>query len=95
MTDVLQFTLALARTAGELIVTERAGAALTLELKNGNELVTNADLAADNLICQRIAQHYDRRRGKQGAVIRRREGDIRRLCPGQQRQGHLFPQQLI
>ena len=58
MTDVLQFTLALARTAGELIVTERAGAALTLELKNGNELVTNADLAADNLICQRIAQRF-------------------------------------
>lgn len=58
MTDILQFTLALSRTAGELIVSERAGTTLTLELKDGNELVTSADLAADNLICQRIAQQF-------------------------------------
>jgi myo-inositol-1(or 4)-monophosphatase len=58
MTDVLQFTLAVARAAGDLIVHERARAALTLELKNGNELVTNADLAADSLICERISQQF-------------------------------------
>lgn len=58
MTDVLEFTLALAREAGELIVSKRAGAALTLELKNGNELVTNADLAADKLICERISVQF-------------------------------------
>lgn len=58
MTDVLQFTLAVARAAGDLIVDERAGAALSLEFKNGNELVTNADLAADRLICERILQQF-------------------------------------
>ena len=40
MTDILDFTEALARDAGKLIVDERANAALSHEYKNGDELVT-------------------------------------------------------
>lgn len=58
MTDILKFSQALARETGELIVQERAGAALTLDYKNGDELVTNADLKADSLICERIAEQF-------------------------------------
>ena len=58
MTDILKFAEALAREAGELIVQERAGATLTQEYKNGDELVTNADLKADRLICERIAEEF-------------------------------------
>lgn len=58
MSDILEFSQALARTAGELIVRERAGAALTHEYKSDDELVTNADLKADRLICDRIAEQF-------------------------------------
>ncbi|NQV68674.1 MAG: inositol monophosphatase [Pseudohongiella sp.] len=58
MTDILQFAEALAREAGELIVQERVGATLTQEYKNDDELVTNADLKADRLICERIAEEF-------------------------------------
>ena len=56
--SILQFALTLAREAGELIVRERAGAALTRNYKAGNELVTNADLLADSLICETISREF-------------------------------------
>lgn len=62
MTDILEFTQALAREAGELIVAELAGVPLTHEYKGGNELVTNADLKADQLICERIAEQFPEHR---------------------------------
>ena len=58
MIDILQFTLSVARSAGELIVQERTGATLSSEFKHGIELVTSADLKADRLICERIAQQF-------------------------------------
>lgn len=58
MTDILNFTRALAKEAGELIVREREGATLSHDYKNGDELVTNADLKADKLICERIAGEF-------------------------------------
>ena len=58
MSDILLFTQALARDAGTLIVDERATAALTHEYKNGDELVTNADIKADQIICEAIARQF-------------------------------------
>lgn len=58
MSDILLFTQALARDAGKLIVDERANAALTHEYKNGEELVTNADIKADQFICAAIARQF-------------------------------------
>ena len=58
MIDILEFTETLAREAGELIVQLRSAAALTHDYKGGNELVTNADLQADRLICARIAKQF-------------------------------------
>ena len=58
MSDILLFTQALARDAGKLIVDERATAALTHEYKNGDELVTNADIKADQFICEAIARQF-------------------------------------
>ncbi len=55
---VFDFTLDIARKAGELIKQERSNAELTHEYKNGIELVTNADLKADKLIVSAIKQHY-------------------------------------
>jgi myo-inositol-1(or 4)-monophosphatase len=54
----LQFAIYLARQAGELIVHERANAELGREYKNGNELVTSADLKADQLICDAITAEF-------------------------------------
>lgn len=58
MIDILQFALTIARDAGELIVRERANATLTHDYKGGIELVTNADLMADRLICERISKQF-------------------------------------
>ena len=58
MTDILLFTHALAREAGKLISDVRAEAALSHEYKNGDELVTNADIRADQLICAAIKQQF-------------------------------------
>ncbi|MFT4862279.1 MAG: myo-inositol-1(or 4)-monophosphatase [Pseudohongiellaceae bacterium] len=55
---VFEFTLNIAREAGQLINKERNKAELTYEYKNGIELVTNADLMADNLIVSAIKQQY-------------------------------------
>jgi len=54
MTDLLDFTCKLAREAGQLIVDERCNSALQAEFKNGDELVTQADLKADALITKAI-----------------------------------------
>lgn len=62
MIEILNFTQALAREAGELILRQRAGAPLTHDYKGGNELVTNADLQADSLICERIAEQFPQHR---------------------------------
>lgn len=56
--DILSFALTLAREAGELIVRERASEAITQQFKNGIELVTNADLMADKLICEGISRQF-------------------------------------
>ncbi|GJM12432.1 MAG: inositol monophosphatase [Pseudohongiella sp.] len=58
MSDILRFTQALARDAGKLIVDERANAAITHEYKNGDELVTNADIKADQFICAAIREGF-------------------------------------
>ena len=55
---VFEFTIDIARKAGELIKQERSKAELIHEYKNGIELVTNADLKADKLIVSAIKQHY-------------------------------------
>jgi len=58
MSEEMQFALALARQAGDLIASFRRDADLTHTFKNGNELVTEADLAADQLICAAIAKRF-------------------------------------
>ena len=58
MNSILQFAQAIAREAGQLIKDERADAALTHDYKNGDELVTNADIKADQLICGAIAKQF-------------------------------------
>ncbi len=58
MTEILQFAQALAREAGDLIVGERATTVLRHSYKNGNELVTHADVKADTLICESIAKRF-------------------------------------
>ncbi|MEX0964543.1 MAG: inositol monophosphatase family protein [Pseudohongiellaceae bacterium] len=58
MNDILLFTQAIAREAGQLIKNERAHTALTHDYKNGDELVTNADIKADQLICAAIAKQF-------------------------------------
>jgi myo-inositol-1(or 4)-monophosphatase len=55
---VFEFTLKIARDAGQLIQTERNKAELTHNYKNGIELVTNADLLADNFIVSAIKAQY-------------------------------------
>lgn len=54
----LEFACAIARQAGELITAQRKQAELAHSYKNGNELVTSADLAADELICSAITARY-------------------------------------
>ena len=56
--SVFEFTLDIARQAGELIDNERSKAGLVHQYKFGNELVTNADLMADKLIVEAIGKHY-------------------------------------
>jgi myo-inositol-1(or 4)-monophosphatase len=58
MTDLALFALSIAREAGALIVQERNSAAMTQEYKQGIELVTSADLKADQLIRDRINAQY-------------------------------------
>jgi myo-inositol-1(or 4)-monophosphatase len=58
MNDYLKFTTTLARDAGELIVKLRKDVNISHQFKDDNELVTNADLQADDLIRNRISQQY-------------------------------------
>ena len=56
--DIEEFTLGLAREAGELIRRERLEADLTHAYKQGTELVTSADLKADKLIVSRLRERF-------------------------------------
>lgn len=56
--DIEQFTLGLAREAGQLVRRERAQADLNHSYKQGNELVTHADLMADRFISEAIRGRY-------------------------------------
>ena len=56
--DIERFTADLARNAGELIVREREAADLVHSFKHGNELVTSADLKADEIICAHIKSAF-------------------------------------
>ena len=58
MTELMNFAQSLAREAGELILCEREQADLVHDYKGGNELVTNADIKADQLIRTRIEQRF-------------------------------------
>lgn len=58
MTQEFEFALDLAREAGALIRGLREDAPLVHHFKHGNELVTNADLQADALICERIIARF-------------------------------------
>jgi len=56
--SILAFTTDIASQAGDLIVTMRAQSQLNHNYKQGIELVTNADLAADQLITNAIRRQY-------------------------------------
>ena len=58
MQDLLNFSRELALRTGELIKTERESAPLTHDYKGGKELVTQADLKADDMICSAIKEKY-------------------------------------
>ena len=58
MEKLLDFALDLARNAGRLIVEEQRQAGFVREFKQGGELVTQADLKADRLICERIRGEF-------------------------------------
>ncbi len=60
---MLDFIKALAHQAGELIVRERSQPeSLSRSFKAGDELVTSADLKADELICTAIRQRFPEHR---------------------------------
>lgn len=52
------FTVELARSAGKLIVEQRENADLSHDYKNGQELVTSADLLADKMIVDAIHKRF-------------------------------------
>ncbi len=56
--SILTFASQLAERAGDLIVEMRAEANLSMEYKGNIELVTNADLAADQLIINAIKEKF-------------------------------------
>ncbi len=58
MEKLLDFARGLARDAGRLIVEEGQRAGSGREFKRGIELVTEADLKADRLICGRIRREF-------------------------------------
>lgn len=55
---ILDFTTDIAEQAGELIVKLRSRNRLDVDFKNGVELVTNADVAADELITEAIRKRF-------------------------------------
>ena len=58
MSEIIDFIKWLALEAGELIKNEQSQSTLTQHFKDGNELVTSADLKADELICRRIQEMF-------------------------------------
>ena len=56
--EVQTFAIAIAEQAGEIVCKKRLEAKLSHEFKYGNELVTNADLAADKFISEEISKRY-------------------------------------
>lgn len=56
--EILAFTTALAQRAGALITEARSRQTLDLSYKQGFELLTSADLQADELICAAIREKY-------------------------------------
>lgn len=58
MDELLDFAIQTARDAGALMVSERESAPLRHDYKHGNELVTQADLKVDQLICESIKQRF-------------------------------------
>ena len=56
--EILTFATALAQRTGELVARARSGQALDLSYKQGVELLTSADLQADELICAAIREKY-------------------------------------
>lgn len=56
--DIEDFAIGVARGAGELILELRASTKLSREFKQGIELVTDADLAADRYICKHINERF-------------------------------------
>ena len=58
MDDVLEFAADLARRAGEMIARTRAEQGLDLSYKDGAELLTSADLQADEMIRGEIEQAF-------------------------------------
>ena len=58
LNDIHDFASALAIKAGMLIRSERDRAQLSYDFKEGTELVTSADLAVDQLICDSIKQKF-------------------------------------
>jgi myo-inositol-1(or 4)-monophosphatase len=58
MPDIIEFARTAAIRAGDLIVRERASGILNREFKHGTELVTQADLKADDLITTLIRETF-------------------------------------
>jgi len=58
MPTYLEFTKTLAVSAGEKLLTERASAEFDRNYKQGDELVTSADLMLDAFICNAIKEAY-------------------------------------
>jgi myo-inositol-1(or 4)-monophosphatase len=58
LSEELDFAMQLAREAGQLMLEHRRDADLDHAYKGGNELVTDADLAADKLICDSIRKAW-------------------------------------
>jgi myo-inositol-1(or 4)-monophosphatase len=57
--SILEFSRALARKAGTLILQERAALkGLSTSFKGDNELVTNADISVEKLICEAIHARF-------------------------------------
>ena len=56
--EVQTFATCIAVQAGEIVCKKRLEAKLSHEFKHGNELVTNADLAADKFISEEISKRY-------------------------------------
>jgi myo-inositol-1(or 4)-monophosphatase len=57
--SILEFTRALARKAGSLMLQERTAlGGLSTAFKEGHELVTNADISVEKLICEAIHERF-------------------------------------